>query len=92
MADPRRRCENCSHWSSTDEVWGDCGYAMRDSIDHTANATYVHSLGDVRSATLETRRDHGCVAWKSLAAVLRRIDDANRKSLSGAGIKTTEGT
>lgn len=66
---PRRRCENCSFWASTDRVWGSCGYAStRDDGDKVAHATYVR-LGDEKQAELETKYVFGCVRWKSLKGV-----------------------
>ncbi len=74
---PKRRCENCSHWSSTDSVWGNCFIASTNgqwrNEAKRACASYVASLGDVQPADLETRADFGCVEWKSLTAVIKRI-------------------
>ena len=64
MAAPRRRCENCNDWSSTDGVWGECVYASspdRDG-DKIAHATYARR-GNEEQAELETRYDFGCVKW-----------------------------
>lgn len=73
----KRRCENCASWSSTDSVWGECTTAssngQRRNEARRAAASYVASLGDVHPADLETRADFGCVEWKSLAAVVKRI-------------------
>lgn len=68
----RRRCENCSQWSSTDQVWGDCTYASaRDDGTKIANATYTR-LGDEKQAELETRYDFGCSMWKSLQSAVKK--------------------
>jgi len=67
---PRRRCENCSHWASTDRVWGSCGYASsRDDGYKIAHATYVR-VGREEQAELETKFNFGCVIWKSTRAAL----------------------
>lgn len=68
-----RRCENCSHWSSTDQVWGECTVAGRYRTGQRMHATYWDEPGDVRDANLETASDFGCVEWSSLAAVVKRI-------------------
>lgn len=62
---PKRRCENCSQWSSTDSVWGTCT---------TASSSGQWRNEAKRPADLETRADFGCVEWRSLAAVVRRIE------------------
>ncbi|UFW79978.1 hypothetical protein [Rhizobium sp. SU303] len=63
---PRKRCENCSAWCSTDRVWGNCHYASTEDRDGTkiAQATYVR-LGDEKQAELETKYSFGCVLWAS---------------------------
>ena len=69
---PKRRCENCSHWSSTDQVWGECLYAGTDADEQRkADARYVLAPGEVVQADLWTRWDFGCVAWSSLAALVK---------------------
>lgn len=78
MIVPRHRCENCTQWSSTDSVWGDCLYASSkgaNSEERLMEATYVRK-GDERTAVLETKWTFGCVAWKSLKAAL--ADGASR--------------
>lgn len=60
---PRKRCETCSHWSSTDKVWGDCMYASTEDYGKIAQANYV-SGGNARQATLETKYDFGCRVWR----------------------------
>lgn len=68
----RKRCENCSQWSSTDQVWGECMYASsRDDGTKIAHARYI-SLGDEKQAELATRYDFGCSLWKSLRSAVKR--------------------
>lgn len=68
----KRRCENCTRWSSTDQVWGDCTlHSERDrGQDRRAYAAYVDGPGDVRDAELRTKWDFGCVCWESLASLV----------------------
>ena len=68
-----RRCENCSRWSSTDQVWGECTVASRYANGQRSHATYIEEPGRVLDACLETRHDFGCVEWKSYAAVAKRV-------------------
>lgn len=63
MNKPRKRCENCSRWSSTDKVWGDCMYASTEDHAKIAQAQYVIS-GLEHQATLETRYDFACRVWQ----------------------------
>ncbi|MDO3434373.1 hypothetical protein QWJ46_16965 [Rhizobium sp. CBN3] len=71
---PRKRCENCSKWSSTDKVWGHCTYASSRDDDHSkiAHATYVR-LGDEHQAELETKFNFSCVLWSSLKAAVKKV-------------------
>lgn len=84
MARPRKRCENCTQWSSTDQVWGSCTYASSRDRDGTkiALAEYV-DLGEEHQADLNTRYDFGCVLWASLAKAIKRI--SNPLPASGNG-------
>lgn len=70
----RKRCENCSKWSSTDRVWGHCQYASSRDADGSkiAHATYVR-LGDEHQAELETKFNFGCVRWSSLKSPSKGI-------------------
>lgn len=74
----RRRCENCSHWSSTDQVWGECTLlsAPDRGQERKAHAQYVAAPGDVENADVWSRWDFGCVLWDSLATAIRRIGRA----------------
>ena len=65
---PRRRCENCTLWSSADRVWGDCIYPRENNAE--ARALYVER-GVERQARLETHWDFACAAWRSVAVALR---------------------
>ena len=70
----KRRCENCSHWSSTDQVWGECTLISdRRRDERKAFAQYVAAPGDVEDADFWSRWDFGCALWASLAAAIKRI-------------------
>ena len=73
-----KRCENCSHWSSTDQVWGSCTLisACDRAQDRRAFAQYVAAPGDVEDAEFWTKWDFGCRLWDSLAAVIKRVGRA----------------
>lgn len=64
MSSPRKRCENCARWGSTDSVWGTCEYATRRSHVAKAQAECI-DLGRDYGASLETRYDFGCMMWLS---------------------------
>lgn len=69
----RRRCENCSHWSSTDQVWGDCTLlsAPDRGQERRAYAAFVAGPGEVEDAEVRCRWDFGCVAWDSLGVLVK---------------------
>lgn len=75
---PRRRCENCSHWLSTDHVYGECTLlsAADRGQERKAYAQFVHAPGDVDDAEIWSRWDFACVLWESLKAVIKRIEVA----------------
>lgn len=69
----KRRCENCTHWSSTDQVWGECTLlsAPDRGQERKAHAQYVLAPGEVEGAEVWSRWDFGCVAWASLASLVK---------------------
>lgn len=70
----KRRCENCSHWSSTDQVWGECTLISDHRRDERkAFAQYVAGPGDVEDADFWSRWDFGCSLWASLAGAIKQI-------------------
>jgi len=71
-------CKNCSHWSSTDKVWGYCSHIESDypSADPRTRASINLCTYD-GSADLWTKHDFGCREWASLKAALKRIVEIN---------------
>lgn len=69
-----RRCENCSAWSSTDRVWGDCTVIRSEnSFRPSIERAYVNEEGSRPQAELWTKYNFGCVEWASLKAVVASI-------------------
>lgn len=80
---PKRRCENCSHWSSTDQVWGECTLlsAPDRGQERRAYAQYVAAPGEIEDAEVWSKWDFGCVAWDSVASLIKGM----HKTLKEAG-------
>jgi hypothetical protein len=71
----KRRCENCVHWSSTDQIWGDCTLiSVPDrGQDREAVAQYVAAPGEVEDGEFWSKWSFGCSLWQSLAAAIKRV-------------------
>lgn len=71
-------CKNCAHWSSTDQVWGDCAEIVSDYPNAPKKIASINLICHDGEAEADfwTREDFGCRAWSSLKAVLKRIDAA----------------
>jgi hypothetical protein len=67
-------CKNCSHWSSTDRVWGYCTQIVSDYPNALEKAASINLCTYDGSADLWTREDFGCRAWSSLKVALKQIE------------------